>query len=461
MKTIYSFLFLLVCFSIHVNAQRYTQKPPEKTRILFLLDASGSMLGKWENGQLKINAARELLSDLVDSLKTNKNLELALRVYGHQYHRRFQNCTDSKLEVKFSAQNHEKIKFKLKNLVPQGTTPIAYSLEQAANDFPTDQNVRNVIIIITDGVESCDGDPCKVSLALQKKEIFLKPFVIGLGLNETYNANFSCLGKFYDATDIPSFKGALDDALKQTLEKTTVSVELIDHKNKVTVTDLNISFTNAITNQDVYDFVHYRDRYGSPDSVIIDPVRDYSLSVFSVPPVRLDQVIIKGGTHNVIRVKVPQGTLSFQMNRVSEYGREIPVIVRPKGKSTILNKQLFKNSYQYLAGNYDLEIFTFPKTIIKGYEVSAGKNNLIKLAQPGVVNFSLGSKGFGSLYQVINGKSEWVYNFPYDTDKWTSAIQPGDYKLVYRADYAKGSKFTKILRFTVVSGSTQTINVNQ
>ena len=456
-------LLLVVIFLCRPGySQRYEQKPPDKTRILFLLDGSGSMLGQWNNGQLKIDVARSILTDLVDSLKENTNLELALRVYGHQYGRQLQVCTDSKLEIGFRANNHQDITLKLKTIQPKGTTPIAYSLEQAANDFPADKNVRNVIIIITDGIESCDGDPCAVSQALQKKNIFLKPFVIGLGLNESYTDAFACMGTFFDVTDIDELRGSLDEALKQTLDKTTVSVQLLDHNNQPTVSNLNVSFINRITNQPVYDFVHYRDQAGRPDTVEIDAVLDYDLAVYSVPPVTHKNIKIKGGVHNVIPVKVPIGTLSFKMDGLSEYGNTpIPVIVRPTGHREILNKQDFRQKYQYLVGNYDLEIFTMPKTIVRNYPLKPGQDNTITLPKPGVINVNLGARGFGSLYRMEEDKQEWIYNIPYETTQWTTAIQPGVYKIVYRADFAKGSKYTKVKTFTVTSGSTQSINLNR
>src|SRR5688500_3047522 len=85
--------------------------PPnaKKTRILFLLDGSGSMNAKWENS-VRMDVAKGLLSKMVDSLKTHKNLEMALRVYGHQYPNKENNCTDSKLEVGFAPGNSDQIK---------------------------------------------------------------------------------------------------------------------------------------------------------------------------------------------------------------------------------------------------------------------------------------------------------------------------------------------------------------
>jgi Ca-activated chloride channel family protein len=82
--------------------------------------------------------------------------------------------------VPFAKDNHATaIKNKLKQIVPKGTTPIAYTLEQCGNDFPTAsarQTLATSLSLITDGIEECDGDPCAVSLALQKKGIILKTF---------------------------------------------------------------------------------------------------------------------------------------------------------------------------------------------------------------------------------------------------------------------------------------------
>ena len=80
------------------------------------------MLAQWGN-QLRIQAAKSLLSDLVDSLRVNDQLELALRAYGHQFPRQQRNCKDTRLEVPFSPKNHDLILQRLNMVKPKGTTP--------------------------------------------------------------------------------------------------------------------------------------------------------------------------------------------------------------------------------------------------------------------------------------------------------------------------------------------------
>ncbi len=132
-------LIVAVTLSIFLNLNAFTQNAnQQKTRILFVLDGSQSMFAKWENGQ-KMQIATRLLGEMVDSLKSVKNVELALRAFGHQYRvlPGERSCKDTKLEVPFSSGNHNQIISKLRDITPKGTTLIAYSLEQAANDFPT------------------------------------------------------------------------------------------------------------------------------------------------------------------------------------------------------------------------------------------------------------------------------------------------------------------------------------
>jgi len=80
------FLMVFTCFLKHLSAQSVPIKEDVRTRILFLLDASGSMQNSWSDrsSETKIYSAKKILTEIVDSLSEDKNVELALRVYGHQ-----------------------------------------------------------------------------------------------------------------------------------------------------------------------------------------------------------------------------------------------------------------------------------------------------------------------------------------------------------------------------------------
>ncbi|MFN6087061.1 MAG: vWA domain-containing protein, partial [Fluviicola sp.] len=198
----------------------------KKTRILFILDASNSMNLKWGQ-ETRIQAAKEQLIKCIDSLEGSANLEIALRVYGHQslVTATYQDCNDTKLEVPFGPNNYQAVRSKVKSITAKGTTPIARSLEAAAGDFP-DTTTRNVIILITDGLEACDNDPCVIAKKLHDKGVNITPFVIGLGLDLSYLEQFKCIGSYSEAETKASFRNALNGILAKVLFNTTVQINL-------------------------------------------------------------------------------------------------------------------------------------------------------------------------------------------------------------------------------------------
>ena len=126
----------------------------EKLDLVVVLDISGSMREDW-NGKNKYTIAKQLLYKLIDSVeRKNPNVEFAIRGFGFQSPNTQKNCKDSKLLVPFGKNNATKILDALEKISPQGMTPIAYSLQQAVNDFPADDKALNSIILITDGNEN-------------------------------------------------------------------------------------------------------------------------------------------------------------------------------------------------------------------------------------------------------------------------------------------------------------------
>ncbi|PTX18951.1 Ca-activated chloride channel family protein [Pontibacter mucosus] len=450
-------IFVLLILSATGGAFAQEKKPQPKTRILFLLDASGSMMAKWENSD-RMTVAKNLLSHLVDSLDRYDNVEVALRAYGHQFGRERNDCKDTKLEVPFGEDNATAIKKKLDAIVPRGNTPITYSLQQAAGDFPEDRS-RNVVILITDGLESCGGDPCATSEALQKKRIFLRPFVIGIGIEPQQEQQLDCIGQYFNAADIKTFERVLSEIVTQTLSQTTVSVELLDEQNRPRETGVNMTFVNAMTGEAEYDYVHYLDANGKTDVLDVDALLPYHLVVYTTPPVVESNLKMQPGRNNVIRVKAPQGELYLRQDGPSPY-RLLNTIVRQAGSDKTLHVQSFGERHRYLTGKYDLEILTVPRIMLRNVEVKQGETNTITIPPPGQLAIPSQVQGYGSVYELHeSGAQRWVCNLPEENSKLTMPLQPGKYKLVYRMKSAQSSKFTFVQDFTIRSGATTTVRI--
>jgi Ca-activated chloride channel family protein len=456
MNRYYYYILFLVILSSGVASGQHTpqQQLPEKTRLLFLLDGSGSMLEVWgKANQTKMDAAKTILTKLIDSLKQNTNLELALRVYGHRYSQSSNNCKDTYLEVPFKVNNHQEIIDKLASIRPKGVTPMTYALEHAANDFPANAGYRNMVILITDGIESCGGDLCATSLALQKKGVFLRPYIIGLGLRS--EQTMSCAGKYIDAETPLAFHDILNEAIETSFAKTTVSVELLDDRSLPTETNINVSFVNNSTGVAMYNFVHYRNALGKTDSVQIDPVVDYDVIVYTTPTVILKNAQIKNGKHNVIKIPVPQGDLVIQQ----EGRKDLQAVVRVAGKTEIIQTHQSQESFRYLSGRYEVETLTLPRRIYP-VEIQANKTRSITVPGPGIVNFNTTTTGFGSLYEIrADGSQQWVCSLDNRPATFTLTLLPGNYKVVFRAKNAGGSQFTGIKDFQLKTGETINLKV--
>jgi Ca-activated chloride channel family protein len=136
--------------------------------VLLILDASGSMNAKLPNGETRIAVAQRAIKGVAGFIPAQA--QLSLRMYGAQSPASQKNCQDSNLAVPFgpASASGGAITTTVDGVKAQGYTPIAYSLEQAASDFPADAKER-VIVLVSDGKETCQGDPAVAAKALAGK----------------------------------------------------------------------------------------------------------------------------------------------------------------------------------------------------------------------------------------------------------------------------------------------------
>ncbi len=452
MKRIWILFAFLIGFS-NLQAQ-------ELTRILFIFDASNSMNGKWE-GATKIVRAREILTDAITDLKNIPNLELALRVYGHQspVTPNFQDCNDTKLEIPFGKNTHNQIINFIKYVEPKGTTPIAKSLEAAANDFP-DANARNVIILITDGLEACDGFPCAVAKKLKEKGVNVTPFVVGLGIDLSYLDNFSCIGRYYEASTLNAFKKVMKSILSDVLFKTSVQIDLNDINLKETETNTTVFFYEAGTTNLKYTFMHTMNYKGNPDTLtIINPDLKYDVVINTLPQVVVKNVSIQKGTHNHIDAYCPQGSLIIKIKGPTKTN-QVKVIVRQNGVARTLNVQEMQEIQKYIVGKYDVEVLTLPRIYFDDVEVKQSDYKYLIIPGSGLLYYKATKYFVGQIFvKNNNGTYDWVCDLDTDKTKGQIYLQPGQYKIVYRNKDAKSTDYTQVKTFMIMSGENTSINL--
>ena len=415
------------------------------------------MAANWVSDK-KINIARKFLIHTIDSLEKTENTQMALRVYGHQSPVPPQDCSDTKLEVPFAKGNAPKIRQKLRYLVPRGTTPIANSLAQSANDFPKCDNCRNIVILITDGIEKCDGDPCSVSTELQKKGIFLEPFIIGIGLDPDFRETFECVGKLYNADDESRFQHVLDVVITEALNSTTAQINLLDQDGYPSETNLTMSFYDANSGKLKYNYVHTINNRGKPDTIILDPLIEYRMVVHTLPKVVVNNIKVFKGKHNIIAADTPQGTLNIK-TKGSRY-KNLKVLVRKSGDIQTVNMQTVDSPEKYLIGNYDLEIPVLPRINVKDVKIKQSVTTTVSVPIPGIVTLLMTNPGYCSIYIERANELEWVYNVSPDIKHETIVLQPGTYRIIYRPKYAKNIYYTSEKIVIIKSGSSQSVRLN-
>lgn len=451
-------IILLFLPSISLLAQNSETGYEPQSRILFIFDASYSMDGKWE-GDSKINIARRILIEMVDSLENLENVEMALRIYGHQSPVPPQDCSDTKLEVPFAPNNASRIRQKLRFIHPKGTTPIAHSLELSAGDFPPCSQCRDIIIMITDGVEACDGDPCKVSADLQKKGIILKPFVIGIGNDPLFKETFGCLGHYYEAPSKQQFREAMRIVITQALNATSSQINLLDTEGNPTETDVNVILYDQFSGKVRYNMIHTLNSKGNPDTISLDHLSTYRILAQTIPPVSIDSVILTAGRHNHIGLDAPQGSLIIVTAKGSKLYNTEKILVKQAGMHPTINVQKMGSVEKYIVGNYDLEIPVYPLIYLTDVEILQSYTTTVEIPEPGQVNFVSRSPGYGAIYQIdTEGNQNWVVNLRSGLTEQLFNLQPGSYRVIFRHGNVKSTMKSQIWDFTILSGRIQTIN---
>lgn len=450
MKRLFAILFIVL--------SSFSFGQEQMTRILFILDASNSMNARW-GAQTRIDAAKELLAKTVDDISDIPNLEIGLRVYGHQspITATFQDCNDTKLEVPFAKNNFSQVKARIKSIYAKGTTPIARSLEAAAGDFP-DNTSRNIIILITDGLEACDNDPCVIAKKLKDKGVNVTPFVIGLGMDLSYLEKFNCIGTYADAETKEAFSKVLENIVSKALLNTTVQINLNDINKSPKETDVTMFLYEAGTTNLKYTFTHTINKYGYPDTLIIDPKFKYDLVVNTTPRVEKKNITIQRNVHNTIVVDAPQGYLKIRFtNADRQY--QVDARVMQSGSNKTLNTQRISETDKYIVGKYDLEILTLPRIYITT-DIEQSSTSTINISAPGFLNYNSGQSVVGQIFsQNSNGSWDWVCNLDENSRMGEFQLQPGAYRLVYRQSQLKSSTYTMEQNFRINSNKTVSLKL--
>jgi Ca-activated chloride channel family protein len=171
---------LVVGLSIVIVAMAWTaaaQQAPEASSIVLILDGSGSMWGQVE-GTPKITIAKEAMASIIESMPDTARVGLIL--YGH---RRKGDCDDVERAVALGVVDKPALSAAIENINPKGKTPITRSLRAAVDILRTEEGTSTVVLV-SDGEETCDPDPCAATRELMGTGVDFVVHVIGLDVND-------------------------------------------------------------------------------------------------------------------------------------------------------------------------------------------------------------------------------------------------------------------------------------
>jgi len=383
-------------------------------RVELILDASGSMAGSLQSGERKIEAAKKAVEKLVQDIAPETIL--AFRAYGHQSPSNKKDCKDTELLVDFApvSENRDQVISKTKALKARGYTPITYVLGLAAKDFPIKEDEEHIIVLVSDGKETCEGDPCATAKAFFDSGISrLIIHTVGFGVDDATRSQLECIarvsgGRYFPAESSNELVDALGTAVEVVAVPKTESETVIVLKKKKEPGFLKINSPDMM-GHDVIDAV---------TGEIVASVT----SVSSGSGVKLKEgiynVTVGEGLWKSIEVKAGETTVispgRLTVDPPGILGAKVQDAETEKEHGSVSSS---KNSIALMPGLYNV---IFDGGSVWPVEVKEGKNSLL---QPGVVKVVNGS-GFmdirNSERQKVGYLSSSLNYIP---------LPPGDYSI--------------------------------
>jgi len=224
MKIKTTFLFLFSLFSTLLATETDAPSP-----LIIIYDSSGSMWGQID-GKSKMKIAKEVLGETIEKL--NEHQQIGLVAYGH---RNEGDCRDVEMLVKIENGTKETVVESLKEIKPLGKTPLAYSAELVIDNLRS-SGLKATVVLITDGIESCDGDICEVVKLAKQEGIEFRLHIIGFGLKEGETEQLKCAagfgdGNYFDAADAEGLSEVLKMATQSKVEEIANNYSVLAVKN--------------------------------------------------------------------------------------------------------------------------------------------------------------------------------------------------------------------------------------
>ncbi|GAB5429848.1 MAG: hypothetical protein Devi2KO_33070 [Devosia indica] len=184
-----------IALSLLIGLSAVTTSAAEDVMIVY--DGSNSMWGQID-GVAKIETAREVMADLIETWPQSTNL--GLMAYGH---RREGDCGDIELMIPPGPVDANSFLATVNGITPRGKTPLTDAVVEAAETLSFRDNPATVVLI-SDGIESCQADPCSIAAELEQQGIAFTTHVIGFDVAREDQRQLSCIAENTGGTFVPA-----------------------------------------------------------------------------------------------------------------------------------------------------------------------------------------------------------------------------------------------------------------
>ncbi len=372
--------------------------------VMFILDASGSMWGKVGN-KTKIEIARDVMQKVVPSLPAET--DVGLTAYGHN---RKGDCRDIEILIPAGSKDRQSLLDRLGQISPKGMTPIAGSLQMVVDELKEKEN-ETTIVLLSDGEETCNENPCDAVKHMAETGIRFVLHVVGFDVNDEQKAQLSCIagaggGNYFNADDAESLLSAFQSVQKEVTQK----VEKAKTETKKTASGIGKFSIKMPTSgrKSLNKFKIIRKKDGKvlktvedPDAESVHPLMsgeyevvagfansnykpdsDVSLGVFSVTKGETTEIEMGCVIINIADSldNMPAGAVIITKNDGSDFNLTLPYTG---------NSYYFYKPKPLMPGNYDFAVHykkrylykteKTPVVLVKNFNIAAGEETTITI----------------------------------------------------------------------------------
>lgn len=439
MKKLFFFLFIFGhCFNSIAQSQQH----------LFILDASGSM---WQKigVEHKIAVAKKMMKNIVQALPAED--QAGLIAYGHQ---RKNDCNDIELLVPPGTLDRTVFIGKLDAINPQGKTPIANSIALALSVVKSINKPIN-IILISDGLETCEGNACELVKIAKAQGAKISLHVVGFGLEEKDLSPLECIaqaggGQYFPANNEEELSAALNKSMEvQVLNGGFLSV-------KVTINGTPVDATvKAFKSGEAKETAVGRTYTGVETNprILLLPEGNYELEVCAItldgkPIQRIIDLNVKSKDTLQKVVDFTKGNFEILVTRNGALSDAVVILYHSGTQKVAAQTRSYKDaknnpvSFQVLPGLYDVHVSSVeidgkPEIRIEKQKLAGGskvslshawKSGELKVGARKGNEFVDATVGIYSKKSGINLAGGRTYQTATSNPK-TFILEPGEYEI--------------------------------